>query len=135
LAKREEYDVFEVVFRIAALVESDEQGQRVFKIYEHAVPVTAGEFTSVLETLYQQEVYPMLKAGDSVTIRAHLDFPFPPRDVERTLRFREDQQFEGEGVPKPTPDLLLLASAVYEPFIQKVNFGEVLTVEFDVQRS
>jgi hypothetical protein len=23
---------------------------------------------------------------------------------------------------------------VYEPFIQKVNFGEVLTVEFDVQR-
>lgn len=124
--------MFEVVFRIAALVESDEQGQRVFKVYENVAPATAGEFTSLLEKVYQQEVYPMLKAGDSVTIRAHLDFP--PRDVERTLRFREDQQFEGEGVPKPTPDLLLLASAVYEPFIQKVNFGDVLTVEFDVQR-
>ena len=126
--------MFEVVFRIAALIESDEQGQRVFKVYENVAPATAGEFTSLLEKVYQQEVYPMLKAGDSVTIRAHLDFPFPSRDVERTLRFREDQQFEGEGVPKPTPDLLLLASAVYEPFIQKVNFGDVLTVEFDVQR-
>ena len=124
--------MFETVFKFAALVESDELGQRVFKLYEHAVPVTGGEFTSILETLYQQEVYRMLKAGDSVTIRAHLDFPL--RDVERTLRFREDQQFEGEGLPKPTPDLLLLASAVYEPFIQKVNAGDVLTVAFDVQR-
>ena len=124
--------MFEVVFRIAALVESNEQGQRVFKVYEHAAPVTGGEFTSTLEKVYQQEVFRMLKAGDSVTIRAHLDFP--PRDVERTLRFREDQQFEGEGLPKPTPDLMLLASAVYEPFMQKANAGDVLTVAFDVQR-
>ena len=123
--------MFEAVFRIVVLVESNEQGQRIFPI-THAARANETEFSALLETVYREEVYPTLRAGDTLTITVHLDVP--PRGVERTVRFREDQQFEGEGVQQPTPDLLPLARALYEQFIQQVDPGDVFTVTFRVQR-
>jgi len=63
----------------------------------------------------------------------HLDFP--PRDIERTLRFRQDGRLEGEGILEPITDLLPLISSLSEPFRQQVQAGDVLTVFFQVQRS
>lgn len=124
--------MFEVLFRIVAQVESNEQGQRVFHVSEHGVPANESAFSSLVARVYQQEVYRTLQAGDTFTITVHLDLP--PREIERTVRLREDGQFEGEGMQKPTPDLLPMVSTLYEQFLQQVDPGDVLTVTFRVQR-
>ena len=124
--------MFEALFRIVAQVESNEQGQRVFRVWEHGAPANESGFSSLVATVYQQEVYRTLQAGDTLTITVHLDLP--PREIERTVRFREDGQFEGEGMQKPTPDLLPMISTMYEQFLQQVDAGDVFTIIFRVQR-
>jgi hypothetical protein len=124
--------MFEALFRIVTLVESNEQGQRVFHVSEHGAPANESAFSSLVATVYQQEVYRMLQAGDTLTITVHLDLP--PRELERTVRLREDGQFEGEGMQEPTPDLLPMVSTLYEQFLQQVDAGDVFTVMFRIQR-
>jgi hypothetical protein len=131
--QREEYDVFEALFKIAALVESNKQGQRVFKVTKHGEPANDEQFSSLMTTIYQGAVYPTLQAGDTLTVTVHLDFP--PREIERTVRFCEDERFEGEGLQGPTADLGPLLSTMYERFRRQVEPGDVLTVTFYVQRS
>jgi hypothetical protein len=125
--------MFEATFKITALVESNAQGQRVFKVLKHGDPVDDEGFLSLVAMICQQDVYRTLREGDDLTVTVHLDFP--PRDIERTLRFRDDGQLEGEGVLEPTADLLPLLSSLSEPFRQQVQAGDVLTVLFQVQRS
>ena len=124
--------MFEALFRIVAQVESNEQGQRVFHVSEQAAPANERAFSSLVATVYQQEVYRTLQAGDTLTITVHLDLP--PREIERTVRFREAGQFEGEGMQKPTPDLLPMVATMVEQFLQQVDPGDVFTVMFRVQR-
>jgi hypothetical protein len=124
--------MFEALFRIVAQVESNEQGQRVFHVWEHEALANESAFSSLMARVYQQEVYRTLQAGDTLTITVHLDLP--PREIERTVRFREDGQFEGDGMQKPTPDLLPMVSTMDEQFLQQVDPGDVLTVTFRVQR-
>ena len=125
--------MFEATFKITALVESNAQGQRVFKVLKHEDPVDDEGFLSLVAMIYQQDIYRTLREGDDLTVTVHLDFP--PRDIERTLRFRQDGRLEGEGVLEPTTDLLPLLSSLSEPFRQQVQPGDVLTVLFQVQRS
>ncbi len=124
--------MFEANFRITALVESDGQGQRVFRVTERDAPPNAAEFLSLLATMYQQEVYATLRVGDDLTVVVRLDLP--PRKVERTVHLREDRLFEGEGMPQPTADPLPFMRAVYEPLMQRVEPGDVFTITFRVQR-
>jgi len=124
--------MFEVLYRITALVKSDGQGQRVFRVTEREAPATDAEFLSRLATMYQQEVYATLRAGDDVTVAVRLDLP--SREVERTVHLREDRLFEGEGMPQPTADPLPFMRAFYEPFMQRVKPGDVFTITFRVQR-
>lgn len=124
--------MFEATFKIAALVESNEQGQRVFQFLKHADPVDDTGFLSLVAMIYQQDVYRTLQVGDDLTVTVHLDLP--PRDIERTLRFREDGRFEGEGLSEPTADLLPLISSMSEHFRRQVQAGDVLTISFQVQR-
>jgi len=124
--------MFEATFKITALVEINEQGQRVFKVLKHEDPVDADGFLSLVAMVYQQDVYRTLRVGDDLTMTVHLDLP--PRDIERTLRFREDGLLEGEGILEPTADLLPLISSMSEHFRQQVQPGDVLTVLFQVQR-
>ena len=124
--------MFEATFKIAALVESNEQGQRVFQVLKHGDPVDDAGFLSLVAMVYQQDVYRTLQVGDDLTVTVHLDLP--PRDIERTLRFREDGRFEGEGLSEPTTDLLPLISSMSEHFRRQVQAGDVLTISFQVQR-
>ena len=124
--------MFEAQFRIVAQVNSNEQGQRVFQVTKREVPANDTEFSSLLATVYQQDVYRTLRAGDSLAITVHLDLP--PRGIERTVRFREDRQFEEEGMQQPMPDLLPLVVPMFEQFMQQVAPGDVFTVIFRVQR-
>src|SRR5258706_5005086 len=124
--------MFEATFKITALVVSNEQGQRAFTVVEHEQPVDDGGFLSLVGLIYQQDVYRTLRAGDDLIVTAHLDLP--PRDVERTLRFREDGQFEGEGILEPTADLFPLMASMSEQFRHQVQLGDVLTISFQVQR-
>jgi hypothetical protein len=124
--------MFEAVFRITSLVKSDVQGQRVFRVTEREAPATEAEFLSRLATMYQQEVYATLRAGDDLTVVVRLDLP--PREVERTVHLREDRLFEGEGMPQPTADPLPFMRAFYEPLMQRVEPGDVFTITFRVQR-
>ncbi len=124
--------MFEAVFRMTALVKSDEQGQRVFRVTEREAPATDAEFLSRLATMYQQEVYATLWTGDDLTVAVRLDLP--PREVERTVHLREDRLFEGEGMPQPTADPLPFMRAFYEPLMQRVGPGDVFTITFRVQR-
>lgn len=124
--------MFEALFRIVAQVESNEQGQRVFRVLEHGVPANESGFSSLVATVYQQGVFHTLQVGDTLTITAHLDLP--SREIERAVRLREDGQFEGEGMQEPIPDLLPLVSSMYEQFLQQVDPGDVFTVTFRVQR-
>ncbi len=124
--------MFEVIYTITALVESDEQGKRVFEIYKHGEPANDDAFSSLLATVYQQEVYRTLKTGDSLTITLHLDLPL--REIERTVRLREDEQFEGDGLQEPAHDLLPLLSGMYKQFLQDIHPGDVLTVTFRLER-
>ena len=124
--------MIEIVFRITALVNSDEQGQRVFRVTAREAAANDAEFLSRLATMYQQEVYAVLQAGDDLTVAVRLDLP--PREVERTVHLREDQLFEGEGVPQPTADPLPFMQAFYEPLMRLVEPGDVFTIMFRVQR-
>ena len=124
--------MFEAVVRITALVKSNGQGQRVFRVTERDASATDAEFLSRLATMYQQKVYATLQAGDDLTIAVRLDLP--PREVERTVHLGEDRLFEGEGMPQPTADPLPFMRAFYEPLIQRVEPGDVFTIKFRVQR-
>ena len=124
--------MFEAVFRITALVRSDGQGQRVFRVTEREAAANDAEFLSHLATMYQQRVYATLQAGDDLTVAVKLDLP--PREVERTIHLREDRLFEGEGLPQPNADPLPFMRAFYEPFMQRVEPGDVFTITFRVQR-
>lgn len=124
--------MFEASFRIVALAESDGQGQRVFRITRREAPTSETEFLSLLMRIYQQEMEKTLQGGDSLTITFRLDLP--PRELERTVRMREDRRFEGEGVPQPTSDLLPLMQELYEPLVRQVAPGDVFTITFLVQR-
>ena len=125
--------MFEAVFRITALVESNGQGQRVFRITERVAPANDAEFLSRLASMYQQEVYTTLQVGDDLTVAVRLDLP--PREVERTVHLREDRLFEGEGMPQATADPLPFMRAFYEPLMQMVEPGDVFTITFRVQHS
>ena len=125
--------MFEAVFRITALVRSDGQGQRVFRVTEREAAANDAEFLSRLATIYQQEVYPSLQSGDDLTVAVRLDLP--PMEVERTVHLREDRLFEGEGMPQATADLLPFMRAFYEPLMQMVEPGDVFTITFRIQRS
>jgi hypothetical protein len=125
--------MFEAVFKIIALVESNGQGQRLFKVFKQGSPVNDLTFSSLVENTYQQEVYRTLRAGDTLAITMQLDIP--PREIESTVRFREDEQFEGDGIQKPTPDLLPTISTMYEQFSQQVVPGDVFRLTFHVQRT
>ncbi len=124
--------MFEATFKIAALVESNEQGQRVFQVLKHGDSVDDAGFLSLVSMVYQQDVYRTLQVGDDLTVTVHLDLP--PRDIERMLRFREDGRIEGESISEPTADLLPLISSMSEPFRRQVQSGDVLTISFQVQR-
>jgi len=124
--------MFEAVFRITALINSDGQGQRVFRVSERETPANDAEFLSRLATLYQQEVSAALRSGDDLTIEVRLDLP--PREVERTVHFRQDRLFEGEGLTQPTADPLPVMRAFYEPLMRQVEPGDVFTISFRVQR-
>ncbi len=124
--------MFEAVFNIVALVESNGQGLRLFKVFEQGAPLHDLEFSSLVANTYQQEVYRALRAGDTLAIAMHLDTP--PRVIRRTVRFREDQQFEGEGIQQPTSDLLPTISTMYAQFSQQIIPGEVFKITFHVQR-
>ncbi len=124
--------MFEVDFRIAALVESDRQGQQIFHITEKEEPANETQFSSLLATIYQQEVYKMLRPGDSLTIM--LRCTLPPRESERSVHMRDDRLFEGDSVPQPTPDLLALMRAWYEPWMRQVSPGDIFTISFRVER-
>jgi len=124
--------MFEALFRIVAQVERNREGQLVFRVSEHEAAPNETEFLSLLATIYKQEVYPMLRVGDTLTIAAHLDLP--PRDFEKMVSFRKDKQFEGEGLRQPTPDLLPVVTKLYESFTRQVGIGDIFTVQFRVQR-
>ena len=123
--------MFEAIFRVVVQVETDEAGQRVFPVTKHRPAVHEQEFLALLASVYQEEVYPTLRADDSLTVTAHL--ALPPREVERTFRFRQDRLFEGEGLPQPVADLLPLVEAVYEKFVQQVGPGDVFTLTLHVE--
>lgn len=124
--------MFEATFRIAALVESDEQGQMVYHVRKQENPVDQVQCSSLLATLYQQDVIPRLQPGDSVTfIVGH---SLPPREVERNVLVRSDQLYEEEGVKQPIQDLLSVMRAWYEPIMQQVVPGDILTITFRLER-
>jgi hypothetical protein len=125
--------MFEAVFKIEALVESNGQGARLFRVFEQGALLHDSEFSSLVSNTYQQEVYRTLRAGDDLTITMQLDVP--PREIERTVRFREDKQFEGDGIQQPTSDLLPTISTMYEQFSQQVVPGDVFRVTLHVLRS
>jgi hypothetical protein len=125
--------MFEADFRITALVGSDEQGQRVFRVTEREAPSNDAEFLSRLATIYQQEVYTTLQPGDDLTVAVRLDLP--PREVERTVHLREDRLFEGEGMPQATANPLPFMLAFYEPLMQRVEPGDIFTIAFRVERA
>ena len=124
--------MFEAIFRITAQVKSDGQGQRVFRVTEREAPANDAEFLSRLATIYQQEVYSALQAGDDLTVAVRLDLP--PREVERTVHLREDRLFEGEGMTQATADPLPFMQEFYGPLMQLVEPGDVFTITFRVQR-
>jgi hypothetical protein len=124
--------MFEAIFRLVILVETDEQGQRVFPVTKQLPAVNETEFLALLASVYQEEVYPTLRAGDTLTFTAHLDLPI--REVERTFRFREDRLFEGEGIQNPLEDVLPLIQKIYEQFVRQVGPGDVLTLTFHIEQ-
>jgi hypothetical protein len=125
--------MFEATFKITALAESDGQGRRVFRVVKHADPVDDDGFKTLVATIYEQDVYRTLRVGDDLRVIVHLDLP--SREIEKTLRFREDGRFEGKDVAEPTIDLLSLIAPMFEYYRPYVQPGDVLTIAFQVQRS
>lgn len=123
--------MFEATFTITALVESD--GQPVFRVLEHADPVNDDGLLSLLITIYEQDVFRTLRAGDDLRVYVHLDLP--PREIEKMLHFREDGQFEGEGMAEPSRDLRTLITLMFEYYRPHVQSGDVFTISFQVQRN
>ena len=72
--------MFEASFKMVAQVESDRQGQRVYRVTKREDPPNDTEFSSRVVRLYQQEVYRTLQVGDSLTITVRLDI-LPAREV------------------------------------------------------
>jgi len=124
--------MFEATFKIAVLVESNEQGQHVYRLLKHTEPLSGDGFIALVAKVYEEDVYRNLQVGDDLTINVHLDLP--PRMIERTLHFREDRRFVGEGLEEPTAELRPLYSSMGEHFGPHVQPGDVLTVTFQVQR-
>lgn len=124
--------MFEAIFRIVVVVETNEQGQRVFPVTKNRPAVNESEFLSLLASVYQEEVYPTLRADDTLTVTAHLDVP--TREVERSFRFRQDRLFEVEGTQQQITDLLPLVQAVYEQFVRQIVPGDVFTLTFHVDQ-
>ncbi len=124
--------MFEAVFNIVALVESNGQGQRLFKVFEHGAQLHDSEFIALVANTYQQDVYRTLRVGDTLAISMHLDTP--PRAIRRTVRFREDERFEGDGIQQPTLDLLPIFSTLYGQFSRQVVPGDVFRITLHVQR-
>ena len=124
--------MFEITFTIDALVESNKQGGRAYKITENQVLENDAAFSSFLKTTYQQDVRAALKTADSLTVGLHLASA-PWLMVEKTMRLRDDGQFEGEGV-QPTTELLPIITPMIEQFIAQVQPGDVFTIKFGIQR-
>jgi hypothetical protein len=125
--------MFEATFTITAQVENGGQGQHAFRVLEHADPVNDDDLLSLLTTIYEQDVFRTLRGGDDLRVYVHLDLP--PREIEKMLHFREDGQFEGEGLAEPTRDLHTLIASVFEYYRPYVQPGDVFTISFQVQRN
>ena len=125
--------MFEATFTITAQVESDGQGQHVFRVLEHADPVNADRLLSLLLTTYEQDVFRTLRAGDDLRVYVHLDLP--PREIERMLHFREVGQCEGEGQVEPSRDLHTLIGSMFEYCRPRLQSGDVFTISFQVHRN
>ena len=125
--------MFEAIFRVVVLVETDGQGQRVFPITKQRTPVNEAGFLSLLASVYQEEVFPKLRTGDTLRITVHLDLPF--REVERAFHFREGRLFEEESSQQPMiSDPLPLVQGVYEKFVRQVVPGELLILTFHMEQ-
>ncbi len=124
--------MFEALFRITALVESDKLGQCNFKVHEHKEPISGQDFSSLIKTVYEQQVAQMLQIGDELTMILHVNLP--NHELEKTVQVREVQQSEASGLPKPTTDLFPPFSNTYEHFRRQVIPGNIFTITFRVQR-
>jgi hypothetical protein len=124
--------MFEITFKITAQLVTDGQGQPAFQVTQRGATFSKEDFPKMLETVYQQEVAPLLRAGDSLSVLVHLDLP--TREMERIVRLREDQQFEEDGTHQLIANPPALAKELYQRFIDHVHVGDVLTVAFRVQR-
>ncbi len=124
--------MFEAFFRITVLVESDGQGQYAFKVYEQKEPLCECEFSSLIKTVYQQQVSPQLQIGDELTMILHVNLP--NHEIEKAVKLREDRLFEGTWLPEPTADPFPLFLNTYEHFRRQVIPGNFVTVTFHVQR-
>ena len=125
--------MFEATFTITAQVESDGQGQHVYRVWDRADPVNDDSLLSLLIMIYERDVLSTLQVGDDLRVYVHLDLP--PREIEKMLHFREDGQFEGEGLVEPTRDLHTLIASVFEYYRPHVQSGDVFTISFQVQRN
>jgi hypothetical protein len=125
--------MFEATFTITAQVESDVQGQHVYRVLEHADPVNDDGLLSLLNTIYEQDVLHTLQVGDDLMVFVHLDLP--PREIEKILHFREDGQFEGESLVEPGRDLRTLIASMFEYYRPHVQSGDVITISLQVQRN
>ena len=125
--------MFEATFTITAQVESDGQGQHVFRVLKHADPVNDDGILSMLITIYEQDVLHTLLVGDDLRVYVHLDLP--PREMEKILHFREDGQFEGEGLVEPGRDPRTLIASMFEYYRPHVQPGDGFTISFQVQRN
>lgn len=125
--------MLESIFKITALIETGEQGEYVFKVFEHREPLIKRDFLFLMEeTVYMQGVYHTIREGDSLLITMHLDLA--RHEIEKNVRFNDDQLFEGDDLAEPTPDLLPMVDEVYEQFSRQMFPGDVLTISFHVKR-
>ena len=123
--------MFEILFTIDALVEVNKQGGRVYKITENQVLESDAAFSSFLKTVYEQDVRSALKAADSLKVSLQLRSA-PWLMVEKTMRLRDDGQFEGEGI-QPTAELLPLITPTIEKFIAQVQPGDVFSIKYSIE--
>ena len=125
--------MFEATFTITAQVESDVQGQHVYRVWKHADPINDDGLLSLLLKIYEQDVLTTLQVGDDLRVYVHLDLP--PREIEKILHFREDGRFEGEGLAEPGRDLRMLIASMFEYYRPHVQSGDVFTISLQVQRN